>query len=323
MPERSEDLSSLRETFVDRVIIPFLGEYRLNGQAIEDPLVVEAFRSVDRGLFVLPGTHTFQTYGDYIIPLQEGSTISQPGLVALMMHGLQLNGRGKVLEIGTASGYGAALLSRCAEEVHTIECSSNLADRARELLDNLGYKNIIVYTGDGLVRVPGVGPFDRIIVTAGLRKIPKSLVDQLVEGGVIIAPVGDKHPLVQDVIQGVKHGKKLQQSIFLEKVLFVPVLSAERGGWTQAAYSKSRKMRFEQGMVPEQSAVTKSEMSFEEAERLLSEMISLDPILEKIGERIGVLMEQGLSLFEMENDPELIRLRTKLDECRKANKATI
>ncbi|OGD87342.1 hypothetical protein A2870_02250 [Candidatus Curtissbacteria bacterium RIFCSPHIGHO2_01_FULL_41_11] len=319
MAERSEELSSLRETFVDRVIIPRFTDYRASGQIIEDTLVFEAFRSVDRGLFVPPDTNDYSIYTDSIVLLREGSTISEPGLVSLMMHGLQLTGDGKVLEIGTASGYGAALLSHCAEEVHTIEIDPELGQQAKERLDRLGYSDVVVHIGDGLKGIPAHAPFDSIIVTAGLRKIPKPLIDQLSEGGIIIAPVGANNPHDQDIIQGLKRGKRLQSRVLIEKVSFVCALSPEKGGWTRRSFDMALKRKPERknsNGKPILEQVT-GEISPEElakTELFLSKMKSLDPISHLIEERIGVLMDQGLNHGQIIEDPELMRLKAEASQ---------
>ena len=315
MTERSEELSSLRETFVDRVIVPRFQEYRSNGQIIDDPLVFEAFRSVDRGLFAPRGT-IYDIYADSIIPLQDKdrSTISQPGLLALMMHGLQLNGSGKVLEIGTASGYGAALLSRCADEVHTIESNPDLAQLSRELLGILGYQNVTVHTGDGLVGVAEAAPFDRIIVTAGVRKIPRALIDQLAEGGIIIAPVGYRHPRNQDIIQGIKRGGKLRSKLFIGDVAFVPAISGESGGWMQETYERAknkgfRRMQASKKPILQPFNVKPSQEDVENAKRKLNELTLISPVSRQIDERIDYLMDQGLTHDQLMEDHELRRLQ--------------
>ncbi|MCK4648844.1 protein-L-isoaspartate(D-aspartate) O-methyltransferase, partial [bacterium] len=129
-------------------------------------------------------------YQDHPLPLGEGQTISQPYMVALMTESLGLKGDEKVLEVGTGSGYQAAILAELSKEVYTIERFKSLAENAKKALGDLGYENVKVIIGDGSQGLEEEAPFDRIMVTAGAPVLPKSLADQLAEGGKMVIPVG-------------------------------------------------------------------------------------------------------------------------------------
>ncbi len=161
----------------------------IRGRGITDQRVLAAMRSVPRERFV-PETVTGQAYADHPLPIGYGQTISQPYIVAYMSETLQVTKSSKVLEIGTGSGYQAAILGELAGEVYSIEIVPELADRARQTLDALGYKNIHVRTGDGYRGWPEQAPFDRIMVTAAPDHVPQPLVDQLATGGRLVIPVG-------------------------------------------------------------------------------------------------------------------------------------
>jgi protein-L-isoaspartate(D-aspartate) O-methyltransferase len=161
----------------------------IRGRGITDQRVLAAMRSVPRERFV-PETVTGQAYADHPLPIGYGQTISQPYIVAYMSETLQVTRSSKVLEIGTGSGYQAAILGELAGEVYSIEIVPELADRARQILDALGYKNIHVRTGDGYRGWPEQAPFDRIMVTAAPDHVPQPLVDQLATGGRLVIPVG-------------------------------------------------------------------------------------------------------------------------------------
>ncbi len=206
------------ERFVEQVIIP---------TGVSDP-IVQAFRDVDRAIFV-PDEHKQLAYTDEIIPIRDGATISQPSLVAKMIDILELSGNEKVLEIGTASGYGAALLSRLAAEVHTIEYDTELADHAGEVLHEHGYANVIVHNGDGAIGLADEAPFDAIIVTASMRKVPTTFKDQLAENGIMLVPIGDD-PDTLILLGAIKTKGKLLPVPF-EEVRFVRLVSSQPGGW--------------------------------------------------------------------------------------------
>ena len=169
-----------RMTMVDR---------QIRGRDIRDAKVLKAMEEVPRHLFV-PEQLRSQSYGDHPLPIGEKQTISQPYIVALMTSLLELEGGDNVLEIGTGSGYQAAVLSRIAGRVSSIEIIAPLARRAESVLDELGYENVDVRVGDGYGGWADRAPFDAVIVTAAPERIPEPLIEQLVVGGRMVIPVG-------------------------------------------------------------------------------------------------------------------------------------
>jgi len=162
---------------------------RLGQAGIRDPRVLQALESVPRHL-LLPEALRAQAYRDAALPIGEGQTISAPSTVAAMTEALELRGDERVLEVGTGSGYQAAVLSQLAAHVVTIERRPSLAARARSALDALGVANVVVHLGDGSRGRPADGPYDAIVVTAGAPEIPPPLVSQLAPGGRLVGPVG-------------------------------------------------------------------------------------------------------------------------------------
>ncbi|NPA48919.1 MAG: protein-L-isoaspartate(D-aspartate) O-methyltransferase [Thermodesulfobacteria bacterium] len=181
-------------------------ETQIAARGIKDPRVLAAMRKVPRHLFVDEALKD-QAYGDYPLPIGEGQTISQPYIVALMTEALELKGPEKVLEVGTGSGYQAAILGELARWVYSIERYPSLAHRAKRILEKLGYNNVIIKVGDGTKGWPEAAPFDAIIVTAAGPKIPEPLIEQLKDGGRLVMPVGDEWS--QYLIKVTKKGDKL------------------------------------------------------------------------------------------------------------------
>jgi protein-L-isoaspartate(D-aspartate) O-methyltransferase len=175
-----DQFSRLRERMVSE---------QLEGRDIVDARVLEAMRKVPRHEFV-PDAYDRSAYSDGALPLKLGQTISQPYIVAYMTQALELEGTERVLEIGTGSGYQAAVLAEIVDEVYTIEILPQLQESATALLERLGYRNIRFRTGDGYLGWPEHAPFDRIIVTAAPEKVPQPLLDQLKVGGRLVVPVG-------------------------------------------------------------------------------------------------------------------------------------
>jgi protein-L-isoaspartate(D-aspartate) O-methyltransferase len=165
---------------------------QLISRGINDENVLKAMEKIPRHLFVDEGLQD-QAYADNPLPIGERQTISQPYIVALMTEALELTGHEKVLEIGTGSGYQAAILAELADRVFSIERIASLADRARKVLESLGYYNVLIRVGDGTYGWKEESPFDAIIVTAGAPHVPKTLFDQLTIGGRLIVPTGDRH----------------------------------------------------------------------------------------------------------------------------------
>lgn len=167
-------------------------ESQIKDRGIKDTRVLEAMFKVPRHLFVSPGDQDI-AYGDYPLPVGEGQTISQPYMVAWMTEALRLTGEEKVLEIGTGSGYHGAILAELAKLVYTVERSSNLAEKAKKIYEELEYRNITVVVGNGTEGLPEYAPYDAIVVTAGAPFIPQPLIEQLAEGGRLVIPVGSIH----------------------------------------------------------------------------------------------------------------------------------
>jgi len=190
---------------------------------VSDPRVLDALRRVPRHLFV-PGVPLTEAYIDDPLPIGHRQTISQPTIVAIMTHALELTGTERVLEIGTGSGYQAAILSLLAAEVYSVEVVPELAEEARARLASLGYANVKVRTGDGYGGWPELAPFDRILVTAAPPVLPPDLLRQLGDPGILVAPVGDdgwSQRLVRVRLGG---GKASEED--LGGVRFVPMVEA-------------------------------------------------------------------------------------------------
>ena len=196
----------------------------LRRRGIMDQAVLRAMDDVPRERFVEP-SYLHSAYADQALPISCGQTISQPYVVAYMTEQLAIEPHHRVLEIGTGSGYQAAILSRLAREVVTIERYRTLADEAVTRLRSLGYDNVDVVVGDGFAGVPGRGPFDRIIVTAAAEAVPETLLDQLAEGGIMILPLGSPDG-TQHLIKLTKSqtGTRREQLI---AVRFVPMLPGQ------------------------------------------------------------------------------------------------
>ena len=203
------DFKTMRERMV---------ETQIKARGVKEPRVLTAMLKVERHLFV-PKDLQPTAYSDQPLPIGEGQTISQPYIVALMTELLELKGEEKVLEVGTGSGYQAAVLAELAKEVYTIEIVEKLANSAEKLLLQLGYKNIQVRAGDGYLGWPEAAPFDAIIVTCAPDHIPKPLVDQLKEGGRMVIPVGE---YTQELKKIVKRAGKLETTNAVP-VIFVPM----------------------------------------------------------------------------------------------------
>ncbi|HQE61473.1 MAG TPA: protein-L-isoaspartate(D-aspartate) O-methyltransferase [Candidatus Latescibacteria bacterium] len=166
-------------------------DQQICGRGIRDARVVEAMRVLPRHLFV-PPERCSDAYDDHPLPIGCGQTISQPYIVALMLELLETTGKERVLEIGTGSGYQTGLLALLCHHVYTVERHQELSDSARQILSDLGFRNITFHCGDGSLGWEDYAPFDRIIVSAATPSLSTQLVNQLDEGGVLVAPVGDR-----------------------------------------------------------------------------------------------------------------------------------
>ncbi len=213
------DFSIARRMMVDR---------QIKGRGVKDPLVLQAMLQVPRHLFVEEALQG-QAYGDFPLPIGEKQTISQPYMVAFMTEALQLEGVERVLEVGTGSGYQAAVLSRIASRVFSVERIPELARRARRVLDSIGCNNVNIRLSDGTFGWEEEAPFDGIIVTAGAPSIPQKYKDQLAAGGRLVIPVGSKGSQVLKRIT--RNGEKDFTEENLLDCRFVPLLGEY--GWTE------------------------------------------------------------------------------------------
>ncbi len=212
------DYSELRREMVRTQLLP---------RGITDRRVIDAMLKVPRHLFVGEALR-HRAYDDCALPIGEGQTISQPYMVAVMTELLELDGDERVLEIGTGSGYQAAVLAELAREVFTIERIEDIAKRAEALLRDLGYDNVYVFVGDGTKGLPDYAPFDRILITAGTPEIPEVLKKQLNDGGIIVAPVGSKYS--QQLFRLIKKGHSFKTE-YHTPCVFVPLIGEY--GWKE------------------------------------------------------------------------------------------
>lgn len=200
---------------------------QIESRGIKNERVLDAFRAVPRHEFV-PRELRVEAYQDHPLPIGNGQTISQPYIVALMTEGLNLDGSEKVLEIGTGSGYQAAILSILAREVHSVERVPELAEAARAKLHRLGYRNVTVHEGDGTLGWPTEAPYDGILITAAAPMMPPGLVGQLAQGGRLVAPIGSRWRQTLEVWVK-REGQVTRQEIL--PVVFVPLIGEE--GWQE------------------------------------------------------------------------------------------
>lgn len=195
--------------------------FALRSKGVTDKRVLSAMEKIDRGLFVR-GLFAERAYEDMPLPIACGQTISQPSVVGLMTQALDLNPRHKVLEIGTGSGYQAAVLSHLARRVYTIERHRTLVSDARTLFEELNLTNVIPILSDGSRGLPDQAPFDRIIVTAAAEDPPSPLLAQLKEGGIMVVPVGQS-----DTVQNLIRVTRTEEGYHyddLRTVRFVPLV---------------------------------------------------------------------------------------------------
>jgi protein-L-isoaspartate(D-aspartate) O-methyltransferase len=197
----------------------------LRRRGISSQAVLRAMDEVPREYFVA-AAHADSAYADQALPIDCGQTISQPYVVAYMTEQLEVEPEHRVLEVGTGSGYQAAVLSRLAREVVTIERYRTLAEMARDRIKTLGYANVTVLVGDGMSGVPDRAPFDRIIVTAAAEEVPQALVGQLAEGGKMVLPVGPRRGAQYVVKITKKPGGELTREDLIA-VRFVPLLPGQ------------------------------------------------------------------------------------------------
>ena len=194
---------------------------QIRARDIKDPNVLRAMLAVPRHAFIPRGQQRY-AYADYPLPIGKGQTISQPYIVAFMTDALKLGANSKVLEIGTGSGYQAAVCAEIAREVYTIEIVPELAKSAKEQLKKLGYPNVFVKAGDGFFGWPDKGPFDAIIGTAAAKRIPEPLLEQLKPGGRMIIPTGSPYGFQYLELVKKDKGGKIKKSRVMP-VRFVPM----------------------------------------------------------------------------------------------------
>lgn len=213
-----KDYSTLRRKMV---------EYQIRARGVRDDNVLSAMKNVPRELFV-GSDWAAHAYEDRPLPIGEGQTISQPYIVAFMVEALKLQGGEKVLEIGSGSGYAAAVLSRIAATVHGIERIPQLAEKARKALASVQIENVEIHADDGTQGLSQEAPFDAILVSAGAYRIPAALKEQLAIGGVLVIPVGDS-----ETFQVLKRITRTGENAFSEEdlteVRFVPLIG--KNGW--------------------------------------------------------------------------------------------
>jgi protein-L-isoaspartate(D-aspartate) O-methyltransferase len=202
-------------------------ETQIEARGIRDERVLSAMRRVPRHIFV-PEKARAAAYGDYPLPIGHGQTISQPYIVAMMTTLLQINPDDRVLEIGAGSGYQAAILGTLAKEVISIERIPEVALLAQENLSVSGISNVRVIVGDGTLGYPDGAPYDGVLITASTPSVPPPLLDQLVEGGRLVAPVGSRD--LQELIRLIRKGSDITREFF-GGVVFVPLVGEH--GWEQ------------------------------------------------------------------------------------------
>ena len=257
-------------------------ELQLARRGISDPRVKDAFRTVPREAFLPPNLAEF-AYEDSPLPIGEGQTISQPYIVAVMVEALGLSGHERVLEIGTGSGYAAAILSRLAKEIFTVERLEPLAEQAREHLAELGYHNVQVLCADGTLGWPEHAPYDAIVIAAGGPEVPKALLSQLSPEGRMIIPVGPDESS-QELVRVVRQGEERFRQETLAPVRFVPLIGEQ--GWPD------RKRVASAPAVRQSRAV--SILVREAAERITDlESAPVDALLERVGNARVVLLGES------------------------------
>ena len=264
------DFAKHRTRMVDRHIVH---------RGVRSPLVLAAMRKVPRERFLPEEIWEF-AYEDAPLPIAEGQTISQPYIVAMMSEALELAGGEKVLEIGTGSGYAAALLAGIAKDVYTVERIGQLAEKSAAILAELGYSNVHVLHGDGTLGWPDHAPYDAIIVAAGAPQIPESLKAQLKIGGRLVIPVGADRRL-QELVRVTRVAEHEYTTTELADVRFVPLVGAE--GWTAQG---RRAVHAPEGTLAQ--ALTRSSEKF-----ATIESANLDMMLRRIGDARVVLLGEA------------------------------
>jgi len=200
---------------------------QIRARGITNPRVLEAMEQVPRERFV-PESQQPEAFADRALPIDCGQTISQPFMVASMTEHLCIESRHRVLEIGTGSGYQTAILARLASHVYTVERIAALQEKAHRLLESLGITNVSYRVGDGSVGWPEFEPYDRILVTAGAPEVPKPLLEQLVDGGRLVIPIGGRHEQTLTIVDR-RGGKTIEMPRYACR--FVQLIGRE--GWPE------------------------------------------------------------------------------------------
>src|SRR5215467_3519886 len=271
-----EAFSKLRREMVEKAIV---------ARGVRDELVLSAMRRVPREAFLPHQLREF-AYTDSPLPIEEGQTISQPYIVAFMTEAMALQGGERVLEIGTGSGYAAAVLAEIAADVYTVERIGQLAEKAASTLADLGYDNVRVLHGDGTKGWPDHAPYDGIIVAAGGPKIPEALKEQLKVGGRLVMPVG-RDPKIQELVRVTRISEDEYRREDLADVRFVPLIGHE--GWTPTEQppTPSRPSRRVPGKTLAQTVADNCE-PFEAIENA-----RLDLLLSRVGDARVVLLGEA------------------------------
>ena len=254
-------------------------ERHIAHRGVQSALVLDAMRTVPRETF-LPADLWESAYEDAPLPIAEGQTISQPYIVAMMTEALELQGGEKVLEIGTGSGYAAAILSKIAKDVYTVERIGQLAEKSAATLAALGYSNVHVLHADGTLGWPEHAPYDAIVVAAGGPEVPESLKQQLKIGGRLVIPVGADRRL-QELVRVVRVAEDEYTTEELADVRFVPLVGAQ--GW---APRRERALQARDGTLAQAIAhVSQKFTTIESAD--------LGPLLQRIGDARIVLLGEA------------------------------
>jgi protein-L-isoaspartate(D-aspartate) O-methyltransferase len=271
------DFARLRNDMVD---------LQIARRGVRSPLVLEAMRTVPREAFLPEPMREF-AYEDSPLPIAEGQTISQPYIVALMTDALALEGGEKVLEIGTGSGYAAAVLSRIARSVYTVERIGQLAEKAASALSELGYRNVHVLHGDGTRGWPDHAPYDAIVVAAGGPDVPESLKAELKVGGRLVIPVGENRR-VQELVRVTRTATDQYKTEDIADVRFVPLVGEE--GWTSEDdhVQPSRRPTVETADQTLAAAIAASCERFDAIDS-----VDLNPLLRRIGDARVVLLGEA------------------------------
>ena len=264
----------------------YMVEHHIAARGVRSPLVLEAMGTVPREEF-LPSNLREYAYEDTPLPIGEAQTISQPYIVAFMTEALGLSGGEKVLEIGAGSGYAAAILSRIAGDVFTVERIGELAAKASERLSDLGYHNVHVLHADGTRGWPEHAPYDAIIVAAGGPEVPKSLKQQLTVGGRLVIPVGSD-PRIQELVRVTRVGEDEFKTEDIADVRFVPLLGEEGWAETKPQERKTKTVRAPSGEQDLIDVVSEYAKPFSSID-----LANMEPVLDRIGDARVVLIGEA------------------------------